>query len=209
MSLLLQNGLPAERQRGLVFCERFDSVEAFYKNGGTIATGTPIFGKNNCYFDGSSRLTYSMGNPTIKGSSAATLMAVLKYSALTSGPKLAAEIGDGGGLYLGVHNGTTNIGFGIYAIGDISAGIIPNINQSYHLTITYAGGAGGAISCFVDGINVANGNATCAVATSNVYMGQAHVGAYSFIGFVSNVQIFNKQLSAEEVLAYSKMKGGY
>lgn len=66
MARLSRNSTPAERARGCVFSETFESNEAVTANGGTI-TGTPTFNSEGISFDGNTEdITYSQTASQVK-----------------------------------------------------------------------------------------------------------------------------------------------
>jgi hypothetical protein len=203
MTLLLKNSLPAERNRGCVFAENFDSVEAFYKNDGTVAAGTPIFGLRTVTFDGASYLSYPIGNTVIRGSRAFSIIGMFTASS-TAGTQFWIELALCGGV------ANTGIGIGISggnwvvqipAVAVLSVAAV-TVGQRVQIGVTYNGGAG-TIRTYANGIAGPTQNTTQAVTNVGFRVGN-RLGFVDYaIGVCHFIRLFDQELSLEEVAAYA------
>lgn len=209
-SLLIAQSLPAERARGLIFCERFYSVDAFYKNGGTVTAGSPTFSQNSVYMNGSSYITYSIGNLSIRGNGAFTILATTTPIAVSA---LSVIVGFGtsaltNGPYIGVNSlsGASNVWAGNY--GGAIKGTFVFDGRPHQICMVSSGAALGSltpVALYVDGTLLNSATSfTISVSSSTVFMGD-HGGGYPYNGIINNVRLFNVALTPEEVLAYAKV----
>lgn len=202
MSLLCQRSLPAERQRGLIFVEKFRSSDEVFANGGAIGGGTPTFGPGYAVFDGASYLNYPLGNPVVRGSHACSIdVEVTPTSA--AGTQYVATIGPtgfvaGSDIGVAIMGGTWNIFVGGGAV-DSGIAVVPG--RKTRICGTYAGGGGGTLRTYVDGVAGGTLGVTLAIVPSTIYMGGYGALSY-FTGLIHSVRAFDQQLSLEEVLAY-------
>jgi len=208
MTLLLKNSLPAERNRGCCFAENFDSVEAFYKNGGTI-TGTPIFRPGYVTFNGASRIDYNIGNPSIHLNGPFTLIIKIVPVAVAA---LSVIVGFGksdltNGPYIGIDSliGTDNIWIGNY--GGALKGTFKFDGYPHQIAYTSAGAppdAVTAVKLYVDGILKNSGTPfSININHPTVFMGDHLSGGYPYTGIINWVRLFSQELSIEEVAAYA------
>jgi len=200
MSLLTVNSLPASRARGCVFAENFDSIEAFYKNGGTIVTGTPVFGKNNCYFDGASYLRYPIEISSIRSTGPWTLSCFIKPSS-TTGYSISLGFGSIALTklpWIGV--GAS----GFFTTGTYGSALASTIAHDgvswYHVASTFSSGT---TTIYVNGVSYGSSGAlVSAIDDSNVYIGG--IPGYLMTGMVKRLRIFSVALTSEEIAAYAR-----
>jgi hypothetical protein len=207
-SLLIAQSLPAERQRGLIFCERFDSVDSFYKNDGTIAAGTPLISSNKITLSSTDDVLYN-SNYSIRGASPSTAMCWMRPTAKGTNYRIALAIGsratyhstllalNASGFFMGT----------VWGGADIVTTITPDLYSWYHIAYTYSG-SGSTFCVYVNGVSngwTSSTGITQDITTSAINVGNQGSG-FPFTGDISHIRVFNKQLSAEEILAYSKTR---
>ena len=103
--------------------------------------------------------------------------------------------------------------------GAVKQGIIPiNINTWYNLTVSYNGSTG-TYDMYVNGILDTSSNTSSPTAGSGVswlaytsipIIGSWYNGGFDYSGKVSNVKVYNRALSSDEVLRnYNALKGRF
>jgi hypothetical protein len=129
-------------------------------------------------------------------------------------------LNNGGGT-----NGTSLIIYGGYmgffwrGGGAVKQGIIPiNINTWYNLTVSYNGSAG-TYDMYVNGVLDTSSNTSSQTAgfgvswvagNSTPIIGTWYNGGFDYNGKVSNVKVYNRALSSDEVLQnYNALKGRF
>lgn len=70
----------------------------------------------------------------------------------------------------------------------------------HHVAITYAGGTSGAFLFYVDGLLESSGTRTMNLGSTYGYIGYLGSVGYYWNGSISDVRIFNRALSASEIL---------
>ena len=203
MSLLGKNVPPAERMRGCVFVEKFDSVDDVRRNG-AIFGGAPTFTYGKATFGGvSDYLNYPIGNASITGSKPWSIIVRCRPTVLDGAYQCICLVGTA--------NATQAFGVWVYDTNRIAfessygtavrdTGVTPDLVSTYELAMTFPGG-NAAARCFVNGVyNGSTGVATPAVVTPNIWIGAVTaVPSYPFHGDVTSVKVFDQQLSDEEV----------
>ena len=200
--------LPNERSRGIrggyVFSEHFVSAAEVIKHGGSISGVT--FDSFRAVCDGASHIYYQYDDLNLPdGSDAFTLIAVLED--MTSGGAIEAAVTLGGTAganntaWIGIlANG--NIGGGLYGAA-MDSGVAANSADRFVVALTYAGGVAGALRLYVDNTQQANTTGTADIDSDSVQIGRVSVSATDYFdGKVSEVRIFNVELSAGELAVY-------
>lgn len=91
--------------------------------------------------------------------------------------------------------------------GDRSTGISLNDNAWHHVVCSFQSGVSNGTKCYVDGSNVMTTTITVSSQSIALQIGWANsVGQY-FAGSIDDVRIYNRALSASEVLALYKTTG--
>jgi hypothetical protein len=201
MTLLSKYSSPSERQRGLIFAEKFESVDAVFKNGATIGAGTPTFTPGAVTFDGASMLTYDAALTSLRGSHACT---VLVETATTSiaGQTVFSGAGPAAGELpaLAVNGGNWMVA--VWGVGFVDTGVVVALGRKTWIGFTYAGG-NAPIRSYCDGVaGAASAATTLTMTPARADVARNLLGGY--IGSVYSVRVFDQELSPEEILQYAK-----
>lgn len=175
-------------------------------NNGTLTNG-PTFNSANggsIVFDGTNDYV-SIGVNSITGSSAFTLCGWLNVKTHAN-YGIALFIGNASlsnsayiGYVAGALVGTAgSIGGGLFGI-NYGSGILQNTGFHY-VTLTYNGGSSGTMIVYVDGINRVSGTTTPNLGSTSIRMGSDNTGTYIYNGNIAQSSIYNRALSASEVL---------
>ena len=193
------------------------------QNRGILVNG-PTFNSNNggsIVFDGTNDyVIYSASSFTI-GTSPVTLSVWTRISTLSNwfGISLACGIGSPNrfiwcGYVLTAQYGTSNmLGGGGY--GQNIGTDIPPDDKWHNITTISNGGSTPTVSIYIDGVFKISANIILDISSNVVKVGAGDDGisnsvAYALIGDVSNAVIYNRALSATEVLQnYNAIKGRY
>lgn len=214
MGLLFKNSEPAERMRGAVFAERFESSADVALNEGTI-TGTPFSGDPSKFTgNGSSYITYRGVRERISGKVGLTFLLKNVISSATSS-------GATGRTLFAARSGVSPYGITVYfadSLLNVSIETAANyftVSNSQRLgdvTVVYDGTQVGTdrVKVYFGGVlqTLAGSSgvmpAVMPVCGDNFILGAANVsGSILDSGSFGNVKIFNTALTAQEVLDYS------
>jgi Concanavalin A-like lectin/glucanases superfamily len=176
------------------------------ENNGTLTNG-PTFNSGNggsIVFDGSNQYV-SIGVNSITGSSAFTLCGWLNVKthsnygiALFMGTASTSQSAFIGYVRTAQVGTTNSIGGGLFGV-NYGSGILQNTGFHY-VCLTYNGGAGGIMVVYVDGINRVSGTTTANIGTTSLRMGSSNTGTFIYNGNIAQSSIYNRALSASEVL---------
>jgi len=169
-------------------------------------SGNPtVFNTKQVDFDGADDYAVAgLGSPVVTGSGAITMSVWVITDQANSNFEGAISVGEQGvpkSHYLGRHS-SDNWGAGIYGI-DMNSGVAPVVNEWTHLVYTYAGGSGGAMKLYVNGVEKATHTGNANVPTSSLsgtYIGSiANNTSFNFNGKISQAGVWNEELTANEV----------
>lgn len=138
-------------------------------------------------------------NRPVKGSSVGV---VYKRSAISSGYDFSITTADILQFNLGDNFGSA------FRIGADTVGTVPNVNQWYHVVVTYSGnGASSGINMYIDGVkqsitnNFDNLGGGSSFTTEPLSIGARENGTgRQFNGRIDEVRVYNRSLSDSEVL---------
>ena len=175
-------------------------------NRNNYQSGNPtVFNTKLVDFDGTDDYAVAgLGSPLVTGSGAITMSVWVITDQATSNFEGAISVGEQGAPkshYLGRHS-SDNWGAGIYG-NDMDSGVAPVVNEWTHLVYTYAGGSGGAMKLYVNGVEKATNTGTANIPTSSLsgtYIGSiADNTSFNFNGKISQAGVWNEALTADEV----------
>jgi len=169
-------------------------------------SGNPtVFNTKQVDFDGTDDYAAAgLGSPLVTGDNPITLSAWVKTDQASSNAEGSISVGvasSGQSHYLGRNSSSGNWGCGIYG-NNIDSNVSVVVNTWVHLVYTYAGGSGGAIKMYVNGVEKASSTGTANIptsATSGTYIGRIADGSHYFDGDISQAGIWNSTLTADEV----------
>jgi len=207
--LLSKYTLPAERMRGAVFAERFESAASVALNEGTVV-GTPSYSVvNGATFD-STNLVYYGDHPKYRPTTNFSVM--VKFGNSTSGDyRVLAANTNGNSFSTGwgvIWRPTDNtFRFFVGAAGTYAHITHTDFTREHTVVGTYDGVTA---RIYMDGVQ-GTGQAYAApipyVGNNGLTMASARTDVaspiYNWIGRVGQVKMFNTALTAQEVLDYS------
>lgn len=183
-----------------------------------VLTGSPTYNSNGYFTFNGAGAYVECGTNTITGSSAFTLSSwfntatVSKYSgAITIGTS-----GTGTSAYIGTVNATQvgtsqSIGGGFYS-NNWGTGVT-TLNTWLQIVFTYAGGASGLSTFYVNGIVKLNQNYSGTPNIASTYTRIGRIGIdtlYDVNGSIGIAQIYNRALTAAEVSQnFQALRGRY
>uniref|UniRef100_A0A6M3J829 Putative lectin/glucanase superfamily protein n=1 Tax=viral metagenome TaxID=1070528 RepID=A0A6M3J829_9ZZZZ len=211
--LLNKYSLPAERERGCVFAEKFENAAEVVRNGGTI-TGTPVINQGVTLDGSSDYITYNIpANLLDKAefSSVVRFTPDFNYDADATYRFFDSSVGsfitfrkrdnaDNNTLTLDIH------GTSIAAIAEATYSAYWNVGVENILTIT---STTGDTSVWLNGTQILTNDVTAWTegAITEFYIGARRDGAEKFDGIIHEVKLFTTQLTDQEALDYSNGGG--
>ncbi len=182
-------------------------------NNGMLING-PTFSATNggaLNFNGSNYVQNSGIGFLPSGNSARTIMFWYKPNAGMSSTNIAFSYGDGGqGQYVGAWTAGGIIGLHLETC-QVNGPVIPSPTTDWHFYTAVFNGGGNTITFYSDGSNAATVTAPCTI-NSTVGTGYA-IGAGrwgNYIGSISNVNVYNRALTASEVTQnFNALKSRY
>jgi len=209
---LVKNSLPAERKRGLVFSETFESADAVRANGGRIF-GTPTFSEEGIVLNGTTDyVSYSdLPSTVMYGAEWSFVFEFTPTFAhddgnthffmdTTSGSEYALrKAASGANNAIGVEAGGSNLG----GCGAATYGQYWNTNGRNFFAISSTTGNS---QYYINGSD-ARGSADTAAwskaAPTTLFLGANSETNSFFTGTIHSVKVFNKQLTTQELIDYS------
>ncbi|MBI5872042.1 LamG domain-containing protein, partial [archaeon] len=192
-----------------------------YNNNGTLGAGAgsgtddPVwFTNDSCKFgsclsfDGSNDYVDVGNKASLDLTTALTITAWVKLNTITPAVQTITDknyesdtktgyslrIADNTGLYLYMGNGTT--------IGTVSNGRVVTTGSWYHLAVTFSSGTATIYSNGVSLVNSTSDISAIATNTANLLIGSRDGNVHPFNGTIDEVRIYNKSLSADEILTH-------
>ena len=185
-------------------------------NTNTITASSLTYASDNTFsFNGTTDYIDCGSSPSIKPTSALTVSTWIKFSALVANNRVLSDwhqLGDTADRWIFYITSTTTIQWYIHTIGTTDVGISynPALNTWINLVGTYDGSV---MYLYANGILVSQAAKTGSMSAGagfTVRIGrQAETGS-SHNGYISTTQIYNRALSASEVLQnFNALKGRY
>lgn len=178
------------------------SVYNFATSTGTgTATNSPT-ATSSCrigdcwYFNGASQYVDISGNPSLFQISTGTISAWIKTPNASTSIRVVVAKNNAYGLFLMDNE------FGIYDWGAGSwrgSGVTLNDNQWHHILCAFQGGVTNGTYCYIDGILRLTTTMSIAGQSFNVQIGTDTYSANHFTGYIDDVRIYNRMLTADEV----------
>jgi len=204
VSLLGKNATPAERMRGCVFVERFDSVDDAVKNGMTIGGGTPTFTPGAVTFDGASYLNYPIANSSIRSGNICSFEIETIPTAAVAGVAYLLVAGNPAGNYVAIRivaNVWQVVVSGVVALNSTFPLVV---GQKVKFACTLSGNVG-TLRTYLDGVagaTFAFAGTSQTITTPQILLGGFAAASY-YTGQIHSVRLFSQELSPEEVLQYA------
>lgn len=208
MSLLTNNSLPAERERGCVFAERFENAASVVENGGSI-TGTPVI-DHGVQIAGSEYITYNIPAGTL-GCTGISVVFEFDASALPVGTFYDATNGQRTYLLITV-GGDLRVGMGNTTVQDVAKATYEAALNATGKNYMAVYGTSGDTSIYLNGTKILDSDATAWSVTSpdptELYVGANYAGGGGGDNFtVRNIKYFCGALTDQEALDYSNGGG--
>lgn len=105
--------------------------------------------------------------------------------------------GTANGVYFGIRSGSPDST--LVAFTQVTSSTVLNIDTWYHLTLTFAGGAAGAVNIYVNGVNVITGAYTPSIVDGPLTMGADQAGNNNLIGNINEACVWSRVLSTTEI----------
>jgi len=208
-ALLNKYSTPAERLRGCVWADLFQSATEIERNGGTI-TGSPGYAtKRGIALDGTNDyVTYSIDPVTLAGS---TVSFVVEFSSSIASNADAVvclfDTGAGGYSVTKQNNASSNtldLELGGTSIATIAHATWSAAYVQGARNVLVVAGTSGATSAWLNGTKILDADATAWSATkeTSLVIGAAVGGGNKFTGTVHSLKIFNSALTELEAVDY-------
>jgi len=206
MSLLFRNSLPAERQRGCIFAENFDSADAVRMNDGSI-TGSIDFNQQGADFDGTNDyITYSTSGLLTNVSNFSCVIEFIPdfdYDDNAQYVFFDSTLNHRFLLYKATDN-RIYLYLGNVAMGSVVSGTYGPYWRKGQVNRMVIVSTTGDTNMWLNCQKIMDGyaNAWTAKDPDNLYVGAGNVGGDKFNGKISQLKIFNVQLTDQEAEDY-------